>query len=305
MWEHFRTNLTFRIISVLLAITLWAWVTSDQNPITEALYDVPLEQRDLSVDLMVADKPSTVKVRVQGRQSVLDNLTSRDYQAFVSLADAQVGNNMVSVEVNLPRGIEVVNVNPSQVPIMIDQIQQIQMPVRPVMAGMMAPTGFSVLDPTLSPTEVLIAGPKSVLDRIADVVVDVSIKEQRESYLERVPIKIYDMEGNTLQDWLKLQPDTVEVFVPIIRDLPSKRFVIKPVLEGELGDRQVKQIIVEPEMVQLFGRWDILDQYDYLYTQPLDLTEVEGNLIQTVEIEVPEGAYLGIPPHVKVVVEMD
>lgn len=305
MWEHFRNNLTYRIISILLAVTLWAWVTTAQNPIKEALYEIPLEARNLSSDLVVADKPSTVKVRVQARESTLDNVTSRDYQAYVNLTNAQMGSNVIPVEVILPRGVDVVNTSPSQVSIMIDQITQVQLPVRPKIEGNIS-SGFSVLDPTISPTEVLIAGPKSILDRIADVVVDVSLKEQRESYLERVPVKIYDENDNPLQDWVKLHPATVEVFVPIIRDLPSKRFIIKPILEGKLAEELIiKQVLVEPETVQLFGRWEILGQIDYLYSQSIDLSEVDGSLVKELDLEVPEGTYLGIPSRIKVIIEIE
>lgn len=305
MWEHFRTNLPYRIISLLLAIGLWAWVTTAQNPVKEALYEVPLESRDLSSDLMVADKPSTVKVRVQARDSVLAEVTSRDYQAYVDLSDAKVGTNTVPVEVVTPNGVELINTSPSQVPIVIDQITEIQMPVRPSLVGTAA-TGFAVLEPTISPSEVLIAGPKSILDRISDVVVDVTLKGHRESYLERVPIKILDEEGNTLQDWLRLQPDTVEVFVPVIRELPSKRLVIKPEFEGQLpGNQTIKQVVVDPEMVQLFGRWELLEKQDYLYTQPIDLSQLEGTTVVEVELAVPEGTYLGVPGQVKVIIETE
>ncbi|NLC76175.1 MAG: hypothetical protein GX750_00910 [Clostridia bacterium] len=305
MWEHFRTNLSYRIISLLLAIGLWAWVTTAQNPVKEALYEIPLETRDLSSDLMVAEKPSMVRVRVQARDSVLAEVTSRDYQAYVDLSDAVIGRNMVPVEVITPDGVEVINTSPSQVPIIIDQITQIQMPVHPSLSGQAA-TGFAVLEPTISPSEVLIAGPKSILDRITDVVVDVTLQGHRESYLERVPIKIFDAEGNPLQDWLRIQPDTVEVFVPVIRELPSKRLVIKPEFTGEPPDDQrVKQVVVDPEMVQLFGRWELLEQHDYLYTQPIDLSQLDGTTVVEVELAVPEGTYLGIPAQVKVIVEVE
>ncbi|HHW08325.1 MAG TPA: hypothetical protein GXX34_12485 [Clostridia bacterium] len=304
MWEHFKTNLPYRIISILLAISLWAWVTMAQNPVKEAVYEIPLETKNLSSDLMVADKPSTVTVRVQARQSVLANVTSRDYQAYVNLSNAHIGTNVEPVEVNTPRGVEVIHTSPSQVNIVIDQITQVQLPVRPILTGEVA-TGYAVLDPSISPTEVLIDGPKSILDRIADVVVDVSLKGQRESYQERVPIKIFDVDGNPIQDWLKIKPETVEVFVPVIRELPAKRLIIKPVLEGELpSGLTVKQVVVEPEMVQLFGRWELLEKLDYLYTRPVSLEEVTETAILDAELDVPEGTYLGIPSRAKVIVEI-
>lgn len=304
MWEHFKTNWPYRIISLLLAISLWAWVTTAQNPVKEAVYEIPLETKNLSGDLMVADKPATVTVRVQARESVLANVTSRDYQAYVNLSNAHIGNNVEPVEVSAPKGVEVIHTSPSQVNIVIDQIMQVQLPVRPNLTGEVA-AGYAVLEPTISPTEVLIDGPKSILDRIDDVVVDVSLEGRRESYQERVPVKIYDVDGNPVQDWLKIRPETVEVFVPIIRELPAKWFIVRPVWQGKLPDGYtIKQVVVEPEMVQLFGRWELLEKIDYLYTEPINLESITETTIVEADLDVPEGTYLGIPSRVKVIIEI-
>jgi len=303
LWEHLRTNLPYRIISLLLAVSAWAWVTTIQNPVREALYEIPLESRDLSADLMVENKPATVNIRVQARDSVLNNFTSRDYLAYVSLKDAEIGNNVVPVQASLPVGIEIVNINPSLVSIKIDQTTQVQIPVRPVISGEI-PDNYMALEPTVSPTEVLISGPKSILDKVSDVVADISLKEQRESYLERVPLKIYDEDGNSLQDWVKIQPSTVEIFVPVLRNLPSKTFVLKPVFVGLEPGKSIKQIVVQPELAEVYGRWELLQDLDYLYTRPIDLTEVEGILVTEVELELPEGTSLGISPLIKVIVEL-
>lgn len=303
MWEHLRTNLPYRIISLLIAIIAWGWVTTNQNPVRDALYEIPLETRSLSADLMVANKPATVNIRVQARASILENFTSRDYMAYVNLSEAEIGDNVVPVQVSLPAGVEVVNVNPSLVSIKIDQITQIQMPIRPIISGE-TPTNYMVLEPSISPTEIIISGPKSVLDRVVDVVADISLRGQRESYLERVPIKIYDEEGNSLQDWVKIQPSTVEVFVPVLRDLPAKTLVLKPVFTGLEPDKTIKQVVIQPELAELYGRWELLQNADYLYTRPIDLKGVKDILVTEAELEVPEGAYLGISPRVKVIVEL-
>jgi len=304
LWEHLRTNLPYRIVSLLLAISAWAWVTTIQNPVREALYEIPLESRDLSADLMVENKPATVNIRVQARDSILNNFTSRDYLAYVSLKDAEIGSNVVPVQASLPFGVEIVNINPSIVSIKIDQTTQIQMPVRPAISGEI-PSNYMALEPTVSPTEVLISGPKSILDKVADVVADITLREQRESYLERVPLKIFDADGNSLQDWVKIQPSTVEIFVPVLRNLPSKIFVLKPILVGLEPGKSIKQVVVQPELAELYGRWELLEDLDYLYTRPIDLAEAEDVLVTEVELELPEGSSLGISPLIKVTIELE
>ncbi|MGI6552334.1 MAG: hypothetical protein GX779_04495 [Clostridia bacterium] len=305
MWKHFRTNLAYRIISIVLAVILWAWVTAEQNPVKETLLEVPLETRQLTSELMVAEKPSLVKVRVQGREQTLDNLTSRDIQAYVDLSTARPGVNIEPVEIALPKGVELVSAIPSQASVVIDQVSQVQLPITVKVTGEAA-DGYQVLEPTVNPSQVLIAGPKSILDRIGEVEVSVSLSRPTESYLERVPVIINDQAGNSIHEWLKIQPEAVEVFVPVVRDLPVEKFVVKARLVGDLpGKLRLKQLKVTPEIIDIYGRAEVLRDLDYIYTQEILLDEIEKTTVLDMELDLPEGTYTGGISRVKVIIEVE
>jgi YbbR domain-containing protein len=305
MWEHFRTNLVYRIISIVLAVILWAWVTAEKNPIKETLLEVPLETRQLTSELMVAEKPSLVKVRVQGREHTLDNLTSRDIQVYVDLSSARPGANIEPIEIALPKGVELVSATPSKASVIIDQVSEVQLPITIKVVGEAA-DGYQVLEPAVDPSEILVAGPKSILDRIGEVQVSVSLTRQRESYLERVPVRISDQAGNSIHEWLKMQPATAEVFVPVVRDLPVEKFIIKPKLAGDLPGRfSFKQVKVTPEIIDIYGKADVLQTLDYIYTQEIQLDEIEKTTVLDTELDLPEGTYTGGMSRVKVIIEVE
>ena len=218
---------------------------------------------------------------------------------------ARPGVNIEPVEIALPKGVELVSAIPSQASVVIDQVSQVQLPITVKVTGEAA-DGYQVLEPTVNPSQVLIAGPKSILDRIGEVEVSVSLSRPTESYLERVPVIINDQAGNSIHEWLKIQPEAVEVFVPVVRDLPVEKFVVKARLVGDLpGKLRLKQLKVTPEIIDIYGRAEVLRDLDYIYTQEILLDEIEKTTVLDMELDLPEGTYTGGISRVKVIIEVE
>ena len=60
-----KDNLLAKIISLVVACFLWAYVMMEQNPIVERYYEVPLQQRDVAETMAVFNAPEVVTVQVK------------------------------------------------------------------------------------------------------------------------------------------------------------------------------------------------------------------------------------------------
>jgi YbbR domain-containing protein len=287
MHRFFRQNLSYRIISLLIAVTLWLWVTTESNPTQEKVLEVPLETKNLAAHLMVAQITDSIKVRIEGRENIVEDITSRDISAIVNLAGAKVGSNTTTVEVTLPAGVQLVNTTPSQVKVVIDQVEEIQVGISVETEGRIQ-EGYSAITPLATPSEILIKGPKSLLDTIDEVFVTARIEGYSQSYKENLPIKIKDTKGNFIQEWLRLEPSHVEVYIPILKDEPSEKIIVKPAIIGNPADGyQIKQVKVEPEFVEVVGSYNILSTLDYLSTEILrikdyyNIDDIEFAILET------------------------
>lgn len=305
MHRFFRTNLTYRIISILLALTLWLWVTMEKNPTMEKVLEIPLETRNLSQELMVAEQPDSITVRVEGPKNVMEDLTSRDVRAFVNLEEVVIGTNLVTVEVLLPSAVQLVSTNPSKVSITIDQVSEIQLPVELSVRGN-PPSGFIRLEPDLNPSQVIIQGPKSLLETISRVFVEVNLEGATESVTERVPIKIRDRSNRLIHDLLRIRPEFVEVYIPVLKEQPSQKFLVRPDIVGqpEAGYR-IKRVSVEPQTVEVYGPYHNLADIEYLFTASVDVSGATANLTQEVEVVTLQEGMSIMPEKVKVVVEVE
>lgn len=304
MLKHFRQNWTYRLLAVILAVIVWLYVIGEQNPTGHAVIRVPLEAVNLREDLVVAESPTNVQVRVEGRRVVVESLLPRDIHAAVDLQNAQTGENVVQVQVEAPEGINIIDVNPPEVTIKVEKIEQNQLPVQVVLVGSPA-GGYRALEPVIVPTHVLIAGSAGVLKNIGRAHVEVNIDQASGNYLAHLPVKLTNKEGQPLQKWYDITPPVIEVFVPVVRDMPSKTLPIRPQLVGEPAQGYtIKRIIVQPEIVEVFASYNELAEIDYISTGPVNISGARRQVIRETNLEIPAGVQISTFPRVRVIVEV-
>ncbi len=304
MLEHLRQNGIYRLLAVVIAIILWMYVTGEQNPSKEAVIRVPLETENLARELVVAGRPDEVQVRVEGRRATVDNLLSRDVHAYVNLRDVKVGANDLPVRVEVPAGINIVHINPAQVTVKIDKIEQAQFPVQVALLGTPA-SGYRALEPVLKPSQVLISGAAGALKDIGRVYVEAKIDQASGNFLAQLPVKLADREGRPLQEWLTVDPEVIETFIPVVQDMPSKILAVRPQLTGEPAPGYaVQRVILQPEVVEVFAPYNYLAALDYINTAPVNIAGVTKNLTVDTTLEIPAGVQVSNFPRVRVVVEI-
>src|SRR5579884_2066615 len=121
MRDFFRryifNNLWLKLVALALALLLWWGVGHD--PTVQALVTAPLEFHHAPENLeMSVEGPTEVQVRVRGPERTVHRLTTADVQAVVDLSGAHAGErtfDLTAKQVHLPDGVEVVQIEPSQV----------------------------------------------------------------------------------------------------------------------------------------------------------------------------------------------
>lgn len=220
-------NLLYKIISVVLALLLWLYVNHQENPVTEQIFTVPLEVRGLEQKLTISDRPSFVKVRVQGQRKTLDDLTARDLQAFLEMSGIDVGQHIAEVHVSVPEKTQLVSVTPSTVNLKVEVLTTSQYPVNVLYSDNTPADGYLALKPIMTPTQVLLSGPEDKLKEVGQVYVEVDLGEYNFNYHQKLPVKVEDGKGNLLLDWISVNPSQVDVLVPVVNELPSKTVPVK------------------------------------------------------------------------------
>jgi YbbR domain-containing protein len=286
-------NLLYKSISLVLAVLLWLYVSNQENPVTEQIFTVPLEVRGLEQKLTISDRPSFVKVRLQGQRHILDQLTARDIQAFVEMSGIDVGQHIMEVHVSTPEKTQLVSVTPATVNLNVEVLTTAQFSVNVSYSDSTPAEGFMALKPVLTPTQVLLSGPEDKLKQVEQVYVEVDLGDYNFNYHQQLPVKVEDRNGNLLLDWINVTPSQVDVLVPVVHELPAKTVPVKTPVEGTPEDGfEVGRIVVEPELLTILGEQPVLDGIESITTEPVNIDGETQDVVERVAVIVPKGVTL-------------
>jgi len=290
----------------VLAVLLWFYVNHQENPVAEQVLTVPLEIRGLEQNLTVSDRPTYVKVRIQGQRKLLDTVTARDIQAFLEMSGVDMGQHIAEVHVTVPEKTQLVSVNPSTVNLNVEVLTTAQFVVNVSYSDNTPAVGYMALKPVLTPTQVLLSGPEDKLKEVDQVYVEVNLGEYNFNYHQKLPIKVEDKKGNLLLDWITLTPSEADVLVPVVHELPSKTVPVKVPLVGTPAEGyELTRVVAEPEFLTVLGETNLIDKVDSISTVPLNIAQASKDVVEELAVVVPEGLTLNRESKVTAVVTVE
>lgn len=164
----FLENWPIKLASLLLAVSLWFYVTSKGK--TEVSLTVPLQLRNIPQTMaVVGDVPGTVEVRLQGQErSLRDIATGKKVIGSVDLSLGKEGANVIRIspdDIRKPSGVQVTRLSPYEITVKLDQIVRKTMRLRPVLTGTPA-AGYRLGNVSVSPPRITLEGPRAVVNAL-------------------------------------------------------------------------------------------------------------------------------------------
>lgn len=207
-------NLTIKIISIALAVFLWFFVTFKGQ--TETSIDIPLEFKNTPYEMEVfRQSVKKITVSISARERILKEISQSDIRVIIDLSNVKLGENSIPItksSVKLPRGFEILRIDPSTVKIFVDKKEQKNVPVKAIVNGR-PEKGFVISSIDTVPSSINIEGAKRELDRIRAIKTEpIDIEGIKENLTIQVKI---DPEGKIF----RTDKDSVYVTVKIRRQL--------------------------------------------------------------------------------------
>ena len=164
-------NLPLKLLSLLIAFSLWFFVNFGERDSEESL-KVPLELRNIPAHLMITSpRVDFIDVRVSGPRALLGRIDRNRVSIGLDLSGVRPGPAVFRVDpasLNLPRGVQALRINPSQITLETERVNHKPVPVRLRLGGKL-PADLQVGDTKVSPETVQITGPASDVRDIAAV----------------------------------------------------------------------------------------------------------------------------------------
>ena len=292
-------NLKTKLFALFLALVLWCYLLlTQENPMVERAWKVPVEFRHIPSDLVGYAVPQVVELVVRGRKQATINLNASVLKAFIDASAFGTGERWVEVSTEQPPGVNV-RVQPTQVKLVIEHLLSTIKQVEFTEVGD-PPPNYELDKPTGKPAMVTVFGPESKVDKVRRVVAVINLARISVGLSQPVAVSAVDVDGAKVEG-VKLMPPQISIRVPV-KEMRSSRTI--PVAVDILGPPargyRIGSIAVEPSVVTVVGPSDRLKQITAIHTEDIQAQGANRDREVTVRLRMPEGISALDVPEVKV-----
>jgi hypothetical protein len=207
----FRRNLSLKLLSLVLAVVIWAIVVARSPGVRR--FQVPIEFEAGPSRIVVDYEPSLLDVRLSGDASMLERISGEGIYARVPVDQLPPGQHLVTVVPDelqqIPRGISNIEILNPQIRVDVDRREKKLVDVELDRVGS-PPEGYRVTSVALEPSEVESDGPAQLLETLETIRTEiVSFDARREPFSTLVKLVPPDRH-------VRLEPSSVRVSVTIV-----------------------------------------------------------------------------------------
>lgn len=142
--------------SLLVAFILWISIMSSVTQLKEITATIPIEYELANTMVIVGDNPNEANIRLSGTMPLISDIKPEELKAVIDLTNATPGELNVTIasnNLNLPQGINLVDVEPLNFNISIHSYVQQVIQIKPQLLGSL-PVGYELESVAVSPEKI-------------------------------------------------------------------------------------------------------------------------------------------------------
>ncbi len=278
------------VISLIIAIGLWAYVIGETNPPdTKTFRDIPiqlinesvLEDNGLAIKSVSAE---SLNLTLTGSRAGISQVDLSDISATVDLADAAEGDNQLKITIRIPEGVELEDKSLNKVTVSVEKRVSKEMDIVPEYEG-----SFSAEEEPItiemSRDKVTVTGAESLIEKVDHVCAKVGAGEVSDEMKTigstLIPV---DAEGTEIKR-IELSAKTVQ----ITAELASVKTVALQVPVTDDSDGLDEKAVTVPKTITIKGKSSVLASIEEITAEPIDITEIEEDTTVAVVPILPSG----------------
>ncbi len=293
-WQRVINNLGSGILALALATIVWIVAVNEENPISEGVFKepVPIQVVNKADNLyLYGDVTEQVQVRIRAPRTSWNSLTTAKFEATIDLAGLPPGRHDLPIQVTCAdRAVRIMEVSPATRLVRLELITDRWVSVQVNVLGNPA-LGYTRRTHTLTPDQVKVSGPESMVAQVESAVADLYLRgDEKDTQEKELHLSPRDANDDPV-GWVKLEPPTVTVRVPIEQEHGFKEVAVRATITGQVGSGYwVSNVSVEPATVTVIGSPTALENIPgYVETTAIDVGGAEENISQQVPLALPNG----------------
>lgn len=288
--NELKNNLPRKLFALLIAILIWSYVGSIDNPTVSRVFQIPVAIENLPENYGASLSNQEVSITVTGRTRQLQTLNVDDFSATLDLSQVILGDNAVKVAVSAPNGVKISRVLPGQIGVYVQTLDEKVVPLSVQYKGSLQKGLKLDGEARLEDTSVKIYANREILSNITHAIVVVDLSKYTKSTEAKLPVVFLDEQNNIVskrsvkatKEFIKTQINVAKAY--------SKEVPIKVNLAGELPDALIiKEIQPFEKHVVISGDEKILHTIASIETEAVELTTINGTINKKVKLIIPKG----------------
>lgn len=280
-----------KILSVLVAIFMWTFVTNSTNPnVNKVFRGIPVvirNQDDLEKSgyTIIGDVDNfTTTVKLKGSREKLLDLKTDNIFASVDIADLTEGVHTLGVKVETPTGVSVEEIDPNQVNLNIQKVLEKKLPVNYVISDQIKDGRIVELN-EIKPKEITVKGPASSINKVDRAEIRIDDANLLDGKVHNISINVLDRSGKAIEN-LNVSDDDANIS---FRVFETKRVPVEIDAIGSIkSSYEIISATVAPDSVVLKGPESIIKEIESVHTQPINFNNLRSNSNGEVKLKIPE-----------------
>lgn len=300
MKNWLTNNLSLKLLSVFFSFALWVIVVNVDDPVTTKTFkNIPVTIKNESVltdnglVYQVLDGSDSVSFTVKAKRSVVESLKNEDFRAVADFAE-RISETSIPIKVTALRhedDIKDINLQKYTVKIDIEQEVVKTVKVNLQMVGTTA-DGYTVGNVQVSPSEVTMSGPQSLIDNIESMVVILDSSNASSDISTTATGQLFDKNGEAIYDErIKCDTDKFQIDAKL---LTTKSVDLDFSVEGNVKNGyRYTEVRYSPTTVQIAGEPEDLEKVSTIVipSSELNIEGADKDITKIVNVEeyLPEG----------------
>jgi YbbR domain-containing protein len=284
-----RTRWALRVISIVLAMTLWffvSWDGSSDSRIRELT--VPLRYLDVPEGYLISDRVSNILVRVQGSVELLSLLDRNSVTASVSLQELRPGKYRLPVYLNSPERVRIVGFSPQDVEFELYRvIERTMRPSLEITDEM--PDDVSLSDIAFEPAEVVVKGAEADVMAVHRAVARARVDDLTDGGPGPLdlPVTLLGADGGETAG-LEIEPRRVRLSFRVSEAVEEILVPINVPVRGTPGNGlDIGAVQVSPDAALLRGTKEALANITELTLGAIDVTGHTEEMVADIPLDAP------------------
>lgn len=302
----FKQDTHLKILSIIVAIGIWAVVSISVYPTMESVYyNVPVkislentyaEANQLDV---ITSSAETVTVKLSGNRSQIGEIKAEDLTAAVDVSSVMLPRSYklpMNIECAKSADFDVVSIEPETVSVSFDKIISKELTITSQLENVRIAEGYMSGDAVVTPSTVTVTGPQDMVNSITKVCAKVSPEKELDSTYEFTTDELVLYNNNAVisdnNEMLSFDKSAFAIQIPVFvrQTLPLEVNIINAPDKFDL-DYFRSQLVFSVNVIDIAAPNDKIKELKSLNIGTINMREVDVGSVFEFKAEnfLPEG----------------